>query len=198
MAEQDPTASVFEEQRSYLFSIAYRLLGSVSDAEDIVQDAFLRWDREPLPDLRSPRAYLTTIVVRLCLDQLRSARAKREIYVGPWLPEPLITTGRTDLTDSLVLRESLSFAFLLMLENLSPLERAVLVLDHPGHALAAHRSQLPPGVSPSAATPRPTAIQVRGDARADGADHSRVHAGDHKRRRSGSLALAGGRRGGHL
>ena len=69
-----PTASVFEEQRSYLFSIAYRLLGSVSDAEDIVQDAFLRWDREPLPDLRSPRAYLTTIVVRLCLDQLRSAR----------------------------------------------------------------------------------------------------------------------------
>jgi len=147
MAEQDPTASVFEEQRSYLFSIAYRLLGSVSDAEDIVQDAFLRWDREPLPDLRSPRAYLTTIVVRLCLDQLRSARAKREIYVGPWLPEPLITTGRTDLTDSLVLRESLSFAFLLMLENLSPLERAVLVLrevfdyDYPEIALSVDKSE---------------------------------------------------------
>ncbi|TME95537.1 MAG: RNA polymerase sigma-70 factor [Chloroflexi bacterium] len=147
MAEQDPTASVFEEQRSYLFSIAYRLLGSVSDAEDIVQDAFLRWDREPLPDLRSPRAYLTTIVVRLCLDQLRSARAKREIYVGPWLPEPLITTGRTDLTDSLVLRESLSFAFLLMLENLSPLERAVFVLrevfdyDYPEIALSVDKSE---------------------------------------------------------
>ena len=147
MAEQDPTASVFEEQRSYLFSIAYRLLGSVSDAEDIVQDAFLRWDREPLPDLRSPRAYLTTIVVRLCLDQLRSARAKREIYVGPWLPEPLITTGRTDLTDSLVLRESLSFAFLLMLENLSPLERAIFVLrevfdyDYPEIALSVDKSE---------------------------------------------------------
>ena len=147
MAEQDPTASVFEEQRSYLFSIAYRLLGSVSDAEDIVQDAFLRWDREPLPDLRSPRAYLTTIVVRLCLDQLRSARAKREIYVGPWLPEPLITTGRTDLTDSLVLRESLSFAFLLMLETLTPLERAVFVLrevfdyDYPEIALSVDKSE---------------------------------------------------------
>ncbi len=147
MAEQDPTASVFEEQRSYLFSIAYRLLGSVSDAEDIVQDAFLRWDRDPLPDVRSPRAYLTTIVVRLCMDQLRSARAKREIYVGSWLPEPLITTGRTDLTDSLVLRESLSFAFLLMLENLSPLERAVFVLrevfdyDYPEIAQSVDKSE---------------------------------------------------------
>src|SRR5438132_6347850 len=147
MAEQDSTGSVFEEQRSYLFSIAYRLLGSVSDAEDVVQDAFLRWDRDPLPDLRSPRAYLATIVVRLCLDQLRSARAKREIYVGPWLPEPLVATGRTDLTDSLVLRESLSFAFLLMLETLTPLERAVFVLrevfdyDYPEIAATVEKSE---------------------------------------------------------
>lgn len=123
---------VFEEQRSYLFAIAYRLLGSVGDAEDVVQEAFLRWkrdgERREGGTVRSARAYLATIVVRLCMDQLRSARARREVYVGPWLPEPLLTSGHTDLTDSLVLRESLSFAFLLMLENLLPLERAVFVL----------------------------------------------------------------------
>jgi RNA polymerase sigma-70 factor (ECF subfamily) len=128
--EQPPDERVeaFEEQRNYLFSIAYRLLGSVSDAEDVLQEAFLRWDRAQHEEVRSVRAYLATVVVRLCMDQLRSARARRELYVGPWLPEPLVTTGRTDLTDSLMLRESLSFAFLLMLEKLSPVERAVFVL----------------------------------------------------------------------
>src|SRR5438132_70887 len=147
MAEQDSTGSVFEAQRNYLFSIAYRLLGSVSDAEDIVQDAFLRWDQDKQRDIRSPRAYLATIVVRLCMDVLRSARTKREVYVGPWLPEPLITSGRTDLTDTVVLRESLSFAFLLMLENLSPLERAVFVLrevfdyDYPEIAATVEKSE---------------------------------------------------------
>ncbi|HEY1291643.1 MAG TPA: RNA polymerase sigma-70 factor [Chloroflexota bacterium] len=125
---QDDRVEVFEQQRSYLFSIAYRLLGSVSDAEDILQEAFLRWDRARSEDVRSPRAFLATVVVRLCMDELRSARARREVYVGTWLPEPLVTTGRSDLTDSVVLRESLSFAFLLMLEKLSPLERAVFVL----------------------------------------------------------------------
>jgi len=129
MAERDDAAATtFEEQRSYLFSIAYRMLGSVSDAEDAVQDAFVRWQRDPRGEVDSPRAYLATIVVRLSMDQLRSARARREVYVGPWLPEPLVTTGRTDLTDTIVLRESLSFAFLLLLEALSPLERAVFVL----------------------------------------------------------------------
>jgi RNA polymerase sigma-70 factor (ECF subfamily) len=121
-------ADVFETQRGYLFSIAYRLLGSVGDAEDAVQDAFLRWEQDRDAAVRSPRAYLATIVVRLCLDQLRSARVRREVYVGSWLPEPLLTSGRGDLTESLVLRESLSFAFLLMLETLAPLERAVFVL----------------------------------------------------------------------
>jgi RNA polymerase sigma-70 factor (ECF subfamily) len=72
MAGRDATGSVFEQQRRYLFSLAYRLLGSVSDAEDVVQDAFLRWNQDPTPDIRSPRAYLAAIVVRLCLDQLRS------------------------------------------------------------------------------------------------------------------------------
>jgi len=125
---RDDRVVVFEEQRSYLFSIAYRLLGSVTDAEDVLQEAFLRWDRARPEEVRSVRAYLATVVVRLCMDELRSARARREVYVGPWLPEPLVTTGRSDLTDSVVLRESLSFAFLLMLEKLSPVERAVFVL----------------------------------------------------------------------
>jgi RNA polymerase sigma-70 factor (ECF subfamily) len=128
MLEQDDRVDVFQQQRSYLFSIAYRLLGSASDAEDVLQEAFLRWDRARPDDLNSPRAFLATIVVRLCMDELRSARARREVYVGPWLPEPLVTSGRSDLTESVVLRESLSFAFLLMLEKLSPLERAVFVL----------------------------------------------------------------------
>jgi RNA polymerase sigma-70 factor (ECF subfamily) len=128
MLEQDDRVDVFQQQRNYLFSIAYRLLGSASDAEDVLQEAFLRWDRARPEDLNSPRAFLATIVVRLCMDELRSARARREVYVGPWLPEPLLTSGRSDLTESVVLRESLSFAFLLMLEKLSPLERAVFVL----------------------------------------------------------------------
>jgi RNA polymerase sigma-70 factor (ECF subfamily) len=125
---QDEAARVFEDHRGYLFSIAYRLFGTVGDAEDAVQEAFLRWVAEPERNVRSPRAYLATIVVRLCIDELRSARARREVYVGPWLPEPLITTGRTDLTETAVLRESLSFAFLYMLERLSAIERAVFVL----------------------------------------------------------------------
>jgi RNA polymerase sigma-70 factor (ECF subfamily) len=128
MLEQDDRVDAFQQQRAYLFSIAYRLLGSVSDAEDVLQEAFLRWDRARNDDIQSARAFLATVVVRLCMDQLRSARARREVYVGPWLPEPLLTSGRPDLTESVVMRESLSFAFLLMLEKLSPLERAVFVL----------------------------------------------------------------------
>ena len=127
-AERNTQVETFEDQRRYLFSIAYRLLGTVGDAEDIVQEAFLRWQQARPEEVRSPRAFLATVVVRLCMDELRSARAKREVYVVMWLPEPLVTTDREDLTNSLVLRESLSFAFLLMLEKLSPLERAVFVL----------------------------------------------------------------------
>jgi len=128
MLEQDDLVHAFQEQRPYLFAIAYRLLGTVSDAEDVLQEAFLRWDRARPDNVQSVRAFLATVVVRLCMDQLRSARARREVYVGPWLPEPLVTTDRSDLTETLVMRESLSFAFLLMLEKLSPLERAVFVL----------------------------------------------------------------------
>jgi RNA polymerase sigma-70 factor (ECF subfamily) len=128
MLRQDERLDVFQRERSYLFSIAYRLLGSITDAEDVLQDAYLRWERARPEDVHSVRAFLATIVVRLCMDELRSARARREVYVGPWLPEPLVTSGRSDLTETVVMRESLSFAFLLMLEKLSPLERAVFVL----------------------------------------------------------------------
>jgi RNA polymerase sigma-70 factor, ECF subfamily len=128
MVDLEPVTAEFEAHRAYLFSIAYRLLGTVSDAEDMVQETYVRWRQAPDEHIRSTRAYLATIVVRLCLDQLRSARAKREVYVGPWLPEPLVSSDRADLTDGVIMRESLSFAFLLMLEKLSPLERAVFVL----------------------------------------------------------------------
>jgi RNA polymerase sigma-70 factor (ECF subfamily) len=118
-------ADVFASARPMLFSIAYRMLGSVMDAEDLVQDAYLRWQEAPETDVRSPRAYLATIVTRLAINQLRAARTKRETYVGPWLPEPLVTE---DTPDTVELAESLSMAFLVLLERLSPTERAVFLL----------------------------------------------------------------------
>ncbi|MEW6636675.1 MAG: RNA polymerase sigma-70 factor [Actinomycetota bacterium] len=114
---------VFEEHRPLLFSIAYRMLGSVMDAEDAVQEAFVRWRRAG--EVRSPKAYLTSVVTRLCIDHLRSARARREEYAGPWLPEPLVVEPAADPA---VLDETLSMAFLVLLESLSPVERAVFLL----------------------------------------------------------------------
>ena len=121
----DTRAEVFASARPMLFAIAYRMLGSVMDAEDLVQDAYLRWQEAAETDVRSPRAYLTTIVTRLAINHLRSARTKRETYVGPWLPEPLMTE---DTPDTVELAESLSMAFLVLLERLSPIERAVFLL----------------------------------------------------------------------
>ena len=131
----DPAAA-YERLRPLMFSIAYRMLGSVTEAEDIMQEAFLRYHRavaESGPP-QSPRAYLSAITTRLCIDQLRSARARRESYVGEWLPEPLLT-GPAPLTapapDPAELAEqsdSLSMAFLLLLERLTPVERAVFLL----------------------------------------------------------------------
>ncbi|HXV97187.1 MAG TPA: sigma-70 family RNA polymerase sigma factor, partial [Anaerolineae bacterium] len=119
-------SEIFESHRPLLFSIAYRMLGSVMEAEDIVQDAYLRYEATPADSIQSPKAFLSTITTRLCLDHLKSARAQRESYFGPWLPEPLLTT---DSTTSLVNKhEMISMAFLVLLENLSPLERAVFLL----------------------------------------------------------------------
>ncbi len=124
----DTRAAEFTAVRPQLFSVAYRMLGSVVDAEDLVQEAYLRWQEASDVDVRSPRAYLTTIVTRLAIDQLRSARVQREAYVGPWLPEPLVTEFTPDPSGSVELAESLSMAFLVLLERLSPTERAVFLL----------------------------------------------------------------------
>jgi RNA polymerase sigma-70 factor (ECF subfamily) len=118
----------FEQHRSLLFGIAYRMLGAVAEAEDIVQDTFLRWQREPKAEVESAKAYLTTITTRLCIDQLRSARNRREQYVGMWLPEPLVAPDENDPAKAAQLADSLTNAFLLILETLSPVERAVFLL----------------------------------------------------------------------
>jgi RNA polymerase sigma-70 factor (ECF subfamily) len=120
-------ATVFESHRRRLFGIAYRMLGSTHEAEDMVQETYLRWSAEPRADVRSDAAYLTTVITRLCLDQLKSARVQRTDYVGPWLPEPLPTETPCDATGG-VDAESLSLAFLVLLESLTPLERATYLL----------------------------------------------------------------------
>jgi RNA polymerase sigma-70 factor, ECF subfamily len=121
--------SHFTEYRPLMFSIAYRMTGSVSDAEDIVQEAFLRASKDT--HVESPRAYLATVTTRLAIDHLRSARVRRESYVGTWLPEPLIadtTRGEPDPAELAETSDSLSMAFLVLLESLVPAERAVFLL----------------------------------------------------------------------
>src|SRR5215208_5389379 len=122
------TLEAFDRHRQLLFSIAYRMLGSVADAEDVMQESYLRWRRASEREVRSPKAYLSTVVTRLCLDHLRSARARRVRYVGPWLPEPLVTEPSPDASEVTALDESLSMAFLVLLESLTPTERAVFLL----------------------------------------------------------------------
>jgi RNA polymerase sigma-70 factor (ECF subfamily) len=116
-----------EALRPLLFSIAYRMLGSVADAEDVVQEALVRYERLEEP-AESPRAFLSTVVTRLAIDHLRSARARRETYVGAWLPEPILTDDRDDPAARAEQADTLSMAFLLLLERLSPVERAVFLL----------------------------------------------------------------------
>ncbi len=123
--------AVFAAHRRLLFGVAYQMLGSVADAEDAVQDAWLRWSAADRDDVADPRAWLVRTTTRLALDRLTSARARRESYVGPWLPEPLLTTSgeeAPDPADEAVLGEQVSLALLVVLESLSPAERAVFVL----------------------------------------------------------------------
>src|SRR5262245_31412786 len=117
---------VFSTDRPLLFSIAYRMLGSASDAEDVLQDAWMRY-RDTDAEVRSPRAFVAKIVARLCLDRLKSARAAREEYVGPWLPEPVLTSEIKTPDTVLQHAESVTLAFLVLLEKLSPEERAVFL-----------------------------------------------------------------------
>lgn len=116
----------FAEHRDVLFAIAYRMLGTVTDAQDAVQDTWLRWAGTDRATVRHPRAYLIRTVSRLSLDRLTSAASRREVYVGPWLPEPLDTGA--DVAEEVALADSVSMALLVVLETLSPLERAVFVL----------------------------------------------------------------------
>ncbi|GAB3745544.1 RNA polymerase sigma-70 factor [Microlunatus parietis] len=120
-------AEEFQELRSLLFAIAYRILGSVTEAEDAVQDTWLRYEAAESTPV-SPKAYLSTVVTRISIDLLQSARSRRETYVGQWLPEPLLTDPYQDPARSAELADSVSMAALLLLERLSPLERAVFVL----------------------------------------------------------------------
>jgi RNA polymerase sigma-70 factor (TIGR02957 family) len=132
----------FEELRPIAFAIAYRMLGSVSEAEDVVQEGFLRLHRalDEGQRIESPRAYLSTVVTRLAIDQLRSARVRRETYVGEWLPEPLVTSPDEDPARHAEMADSLSLAFLVVLESLSPEQRAVFLLrevfDYPYDRIA--------------------------------------------------------------
>jgi RNA polymerase sigma-70 factor, ECF subfamily len=112
-------AASFEPLRPKLMRVAYRMLGAVSDAEDVVQEAFIRWMKADRPEVREPEAYLRRSVTRLCLDQLKSARHKRETYIGPWLPEPLVEEEA---------EEDVTLPLMLALERLSPLERAAFLL----------------------------------------------------------------------
>ncbi|MFE0001452.1 RNA polymerase sigma-70 factor [[Kitasatospora] papulosa] len=126
MSEQETDQGLFQRYRSLLFSVAYRLLGSAADAEDAVQDAWIKWSAADRSQVADPKAYLVRIVSHLAMDRLRSTRHKREVYVGPWLPEPILTGG--DASDTVLDAESVSMAMLVVLETLSPLERAVFVL----------------------------------------------------------------------
>jgi RNA polymerase sigma-70 factor (ECF subfamily) len=140
-ADDSGRLTTFNQYRGLLFSIAYRMVGSVADAEDMLQETFIRWQQAPDDEIRSPKAFLITIVSRLCINHLQSARMKREEYVGEWLPEPLATDPGSDPSGVLQADESLSMAFLVMLERLTPVERAVFLLreifDHEYSEIAA-------------------------------------------------------------
>lgn len=128
----DPGVSIslatFDQYRGLLFSIAYRMLGSVADAEDMLQETFIRWQQSSEQNVESPRAFLVTIISRLCINHLQSARVQREQYFGEWLPEPIVTDIASDPFGILKIDESLSMAFLILLERLTPVERAVFLL----------------------------------------------------------------------
>lgn len=153
----------FEEQRPVLLGLAYRLLGSWADAEDAVQEAWVRWSSAS--SVENPAAWLRTVVTRICLDSLRSARVRREAYVGPWLPEPVhAADGALGPLDTAELRDSLSIGFLLVLERLSPAERAVFVLRE---AFALPYDEVASAVGRSAAACRQLHSRARGKLGAD-------------------------------
>lgn len=144
------TLDAFQAHRATLLGLAYRLTGSMWDAEDVVQDAYLRWSSRDRDDILEPRAYLVTTVSRLCLDRSMSARARRETYPGPWLPEPVETAALGPL-ETVELRDTVSYATLHLMERLSPPERAVFVLRQ---AFQLGYGEIAPVVGTSAVTCR--------------------------------------------
>ncbi|WP_105971752.1 RNA polymerase sigma-70 factor [Streptomyces geranii] len=152
----DPATDVFVEHRDLLFTVAYEMLGSAADAEDVLQEAWLRWAEVELAQVRDPRAYLVRITTRQALNRLRTLKRRKEAYVGPWLPEPLLTAP--DVAEDVVLAESLSLALMFVLETLSPTERAVFVL-HEVFDFGYDDIAAAIGKSPSAA--RQTAYRAR-------------------------------------
>src|SRR5215470_1675560 len=121
-------SAAFEKHRRRLWGVAYRMLGSRAEAEDMVQEAYLRWHRAPRVEIRAPEAWLVTATTRLCIDRLRHLRAEREAYVGPWLPEPLVSDSAPPADQAAELASDLSVAFLALLERLAPEERAAFLL----------------------------------------------------------------------
>ena len=119
---------LYRELRPFVFSIAYRMLGTASEAEDVVQESFLRLHRAGADEIRAPKSFLATVATRLSIDRLRSARARREQYFGTWLPEPIVTDDELEARDEAETADSLSLAFLVLLESLTPVERAVFLL----------------------------------------------------------------------
>lgn len=173
-ANLDCAADVFAQERRRLFGIAYRMLGSVADAEDVLQEAWIRWQHTDRSIVKDPRALLTTVVTRLCINEMQSAHARRETYIGPWLPEPVNTED--DPLLGAERGEALDFAVLLLLEKLTPTERAAYVLrealDYPYERIAVIvRSSVP------------AARQLVSRARKHLADNRRnaVPAGEHRR-----------------
>ena len=154
-------AEPFTEHRSLLFTVAYEMLGSAADAEDVVQDAWLKWDGVDQSEVRDPRAFLVRVVSRTALDRLRTVSRRREDYVGPWLPEPLLTTR--DVAEDVDLAASVSMAMLLVLETLSPTERAVFVLRE---VFALDYDELAEAVDKSEASVRQIAHRARSHVRA--------------------------------
>ncbi|MEV0568668.1 RNA polymerase sigma factor SigJ [Dactylosporangium sp. NPDC050588] len=149
-------ADVFDEHRGRLKAVAYRVLGRVGDVEDVVQDAWLRWSTVDPATVDDPEAYLVRVTTRLAIDRLRSAQARREHYVGPWLPEPMLTSP--DVAERVALADSVSTAMLLVLESLSPLERAVFVLRE---AFGYSHAEIASFVGRSEVSVRQTAARAR-------------------------------------
>lgn len=128
MFDENKKIEIFEKHRARLFGIAYRMLGTREEAEDIVQEAYIRWHKTEMNEIKTPEAWLVTITTRLSIDRLRKAAKERETYIGPWLPEPLAVSALPSPEEELELASNLSLAFMFLLERLSPIERAAFLL----------------------------------------------------------------------